>query len=306
MTDVISPDTVSVYFDTETALGDGGTGGTPAFKWIGIIDDVALPYDNSMKECRGIGSIDLRALSAGMKNPSIDLKYYVQKKRSVSPAFDPATLLDYVVTPPTGIGLGYESTFGSSYMSVWFKGAMLESLEVDFDIDGHVKATTKFVAQSATTSAALISAASRAANPLDVANGYAIPLTGHDVEVFMNAAGAANSTMANVKRGRFSIKNNYVRIPVVRVSNSTLYKYILRSKRELSGEVVLFVESKAELDWLINATLLDIRFDLEKSGNTPYFDFTSATLDAGALSTKLNEIPCELTLPFKATAIAVG
>lgn len=312
MTDVLAPSDVSVLYDTENVYGDGAytNGGCspdyPDFKWIGIIEDVTQPYSNALRECRGIGSVDLMALAKSMKNPEVSLKWIIQRKRIVATTFNPLTFMDYAVTPPIGLALGYEATYGSNYLSLWYKGLMMDSLEVGFDIDDFQHATAKFVGQDLVVDSALITADSRASNPLDQVNGYALPLTGFDAEVFMNAAGVADVPLANVKKVHFYIKNNYVRIPVVRTSNEDLLKYVLRGKRELGGEITVYVETKSELDFLTESTLLDIRIDLQKTDNTPYFNFTNAKLDLGSLSTRLNEVPCELTLPFKATSIATG
>lgn len=303
---MITPQDVSVYYDTEDTFGDGGSAGTPVFSWIGIIDDVMNSYGNSMLECRGIGGIDVNALAVGMKDPEITLKWIVQKKRSVATAFDPATFFAYAKSFPTGLALGYEATFGASHFSLWYKGMQMDSLEVEFTVDSFIKASSKFVGQDITSANAVIGAASRASNPLDLANSYSLPLTGFDAEVFVNAAGAGDSPIANLKRASFYIKNNLTRIPVVRTDYATLLKYILKSRRELGGELTVYVEDKTQIDYLLNATPLDIRIDLEKSGNTPYFDFTGAKIDMGNLTTRLNEIPCEISLPFTATGISVG
>jgi len=305
MVDVIAPEHVSVLFDTEDTYGDGGSASSPDFQWIGIIEDAGLPYDPSFKECRGIGSVDISALSSGMKNAEMTLKWFVQRKRT-SPTYNPATFFLHALNPPTGLALGYEATYGSSYLSEWFLGVQIDSLEIDFDIEGFVKSSAKFVCQDVTIDDALIVANSRESNPLDVSTAEALPLTGHDVEVFVNEAGAADSPMTNIKRGKFYLKNNWVKIPVVRASDSDLLKYLLRGKRELGGEITVYVETKAELDFLTGKTLLDIRFDLHKTDNAPYFNFTNAKLKTGSLSTRVNEIPCELTLPFESTGLSIA
>jgi hypothetical protein len=311
LVDVVTPETVSFLYDTETTYGDGGYksgcgGFNPSFKWIGIIEDITLPYDNALRECRGIGSIDLRALTAGMKNPEANLKWIIQRKRTVATAFNPLTFLNYSVSFPTGIALGYEATYGSSYLNLWFKGMMMNSLDVEFSIDDFQRASAKLVGQDVEVAEALITADGRESNPLDQENGYALPLTGMDAEVFLNEAGQSDDPLGNVKNVHFFVKNNLVRIPVVRTANENLLKYILKSKRELGGELTLYIETKAELDFLTDSTLLDIRIDLQKTDNTPYFDFTNAKLDTGSLGTRLTEVPCEITLPFKATGISTG
>jgi len=309
MTDVLAPENSQVRYGVEETYGDGDylagcQGYDPDFYWIGIIEDVTNPYDNSLRECRGIGSIDISALATGMKNPELTLKWIVQRKRNGY--FLPLTFMDYAVTPPVGITIDHEATYGTTELSLWYKGMMMDSLDVDFAIDDFVKASAKLVGQDVTIDDALVTASSKDSYPPDPVNGYYLPLTGQDCEVFLNAAGAGDTPLTNVKKVHFFIKNNYVRIPVVRTSDSNLLKYILRGKRELGGELTLYIETKAELDWLTGSTLLDLRIDLHKTDNSPYFNFTNVKLDTGQLSTKVNEVPCELQLPFKAGSIATG
>lgn len=307
MTDVISPQDIAVYYDVEDTYADGGSAGSPDFAWIGIIQEATQIYENMKRECRGIGSVDPNAFASGMDSPEITLKWIIQRKRTVATAFDPKTFLDYAVTFPTGIGIEWLATYGAtpSYVSLWYKGMQIDSLDVEFDIEGFQIATAKLVGYSPTSGTSGVGN-SYASNPINLANSYALPLTGFDAEVFINAAGGADSAIDTLKRIKFSIKNNLRRIPVIQTSNSDKLKYILKSRRELTGEVTVYVEDKSQYDWLLNDTNLDIRIDLQKTDNTPYFNFTNCKLDRGSIMTRLNEIPCECTLPWKATGISVG
>lgn len=244
-----------------------------------------------------------------MKAPNLTLKYAVQRYSAANEGnFDPKTFMDYVDTFPTyGLGIGWEATYdATTYLTYWYKGALIDRLDVDFTVDSFIMATVKLMAQSVTSSASLITAASRASNPIDLTNSYCLPLTGHDAEVFINAAGGADSTNAKVKRVHFSIQNNLKRIPVIQTSNPELLKYIVKSQRKLEGEIELYVEDKTEYDYLLAATALDIRIDLQKTDNSPYFDFTGCKIDMGSFTTRINEVPCFISLPFKATGLSVG
>jgi len=241
-----------------------------------------------------------------MKAPDINLKWIVQQYESGT--FDPKTFMDYVDTFPTyGLGIGWEATYNAStYLTYWYKGCLIDRLDVDFTVDSFIIATAKLMAKSVTSSASLITAASRASNPIDLTNSECLPLTGHDAEVFVNAAGSGDSTIATVKRVHFSIQNNLKRIPVIQTSNPELLKYMVKSQRKLEGELELYVENKTQYDYLLNATALDIRIDLHKTDNSPYFDFTGCKIDLGSFTTRINEVPCFITLPFKATGLTVG
>jgi len=307
MTDVIAPEHIGVQYDVETAYADGGSGGSPDFAWIGIIQDAAQAFENMKRECRGIGSVDPNAFADGLQSPEITIKWVIQRKRTVATAFNPATLLAYAETfPSTGLGIEWLATYGStSYVSLWYKGMMIDTLDIDFSIDSFIIATAKFVGHSIVDGTASVGN-SYASNPISLANNYALPLTGYDAEVFMNAAGGADVALTEVKSVHLSVRNNLKRIPVIQTSNSTNLKYILKGRRELTGEIVCYIEDKTEYAHLLDATDLDIRVDLHKSDNVPYFNFTNAKLDRGSLTTRITEIPCEVTLPFRATALAVA
>lgn len=306
---MISPQDVSVYFDIESSYGDGGSGGSPTFNWIGIIQDVTQGFTNNKLECRGIGSVDPNSFSNGLQSPEITIKYAIQRYNSDNvDAFDPAAFLSYAKTFPTGLGIGWEATYGSSpsYVSMWYKGMEIDSLEIDFNIDSFIIATVKLVGKQVVDAATLISAASREANPIDVSVNQSLPLTGYDAEVFYNAAGGGDTAITNVKSVKLSVKNNIRRIPAIQTSNAQYLKYIRKSKRELTGEIVAFMEDKTQLADLLDATNLDIRIDLQKSDNRPYLDFTGCKIDAGNVSTRINELPCLVTLPFKSTGITIA
>jgi hypothetical protein len=302
LTDVICPEHVKVFYDVEDVYGDGGSSGAPDFSWIGIIQDVPQTFDYSRKECRGLGSIDISALADGLKSPELSIKWVIQRK---SGAFDPLTFLDYAKSFPEGIGVEWGAEYGLSYLSMWYKGLLPDSLDVEFSIDSFQIATMKLIGREVIDGVAFVGSGYQD-NPLDVANGYSLPLTGHDAEVFMNAAGASDESLTDVKRVKFSLKNNLTRVPVIRENISNLLKYILRTKRELSGEITCFMENKDKYADLLNSTLLDIRIDLQKTDNTPYFDFTNVKLDKGSITTRINEVPCEVTLPFIASSLGTG
>lgn len=305
---VIDPSCAQAYYDVETGFGDGGSGGSPDFAWIGIIQDVSNLSSYSKQTCRGIGSVDISAIRTGMKKPELTLKWIVQKKRTVATAFDPATLLGYAETfPATGLGLEVLYTYGAtpSYVSLWFKGMMFDSLVLDWSIDSFVTATGKFVGQDLVTGVAGVGN-SYAANPLDITNSYAAPLTGYDTEVFFDVDGAGDVSQANIRRVRFEIQNSLARRPVIQATTPEKIKYLIKGARELRGEITIYLESRTAFDYVLGNNSLDIMLDLEKGGNTPRFDFTGCKIDDSVLSTRLREVPCEVTLPFTATALTVS
>jgi len=305
----VAPQDVSIYYDLETTYADGGTGGSPAFKWIGIIQDAPQAFENMKLECRGIGSVDPNSFADGLQSPEITLKYAVQRYSPGNEGdFNPATFLAYANAWGVGLGIGWEATYGTPvYMSLWYKGMQIDSLDIDFTIDSFIMATAKLVGHSIVDATALIaSAASRETDPIDVAGGYCTPLTGYDAEVFLNAANASDVALTKVKRVHLSIKNNIQRIPVIQTTAATNLKYIRKGKREISGEIVCYIEDKTEYAHLLDATNLDLRVDLHKGDNRPYFDFSDVKLDRGSLTTRISEIPCEVTLPFKALSVSIA
>ena len=308
MTDVLTPQDCQVYYDTEDSYADGGSAGSPAFAWIGIIQDAIQSFTNNKRECRGIGSIDVNALADGLQSPELTVKWIVQRKRTVATAFNPLTLLAYVNTFPT-YGLGIEAlyTVGATptYVSYWYKGMMMDALDIDFSIDSFIIATAKFVGHSIVDGTAGVGG-SYAASPLNLANSYALPLTGYDAEVFYNAAGGSDVALTKVKNVKLSIKNDLKRIPVIQTTASTNLKYIEKGRRQLSVELTLYAEDKTEYANLLDATALDIRVDLNKTDNTPYFNFTGCKPTIGTMNTRITEVPCEVNVSYTATGITIA
>jgi len=310
LTEVVGSENVKVYFDTEDTYGDGGSAGLPDFSWLGIVQEPAQAMDNNLSECRGIGDIDINSLRPGMVAPDLDIKYIIQKYKAGGCAYgdwDPATFLKYATTFPTGLGLEWLASFGATptIISLWYKGFLVDSLEIDFTADSFVTASVKLLGQNIAVGTAAVGN-SYEDNPLDLANSNCLPLTGFDAEVFMNATGAVDVPLTNVKSVKLSVKNHLARIPVIRSATPTLLKYIQRTKRELTGEIVVFMESSSEYKDLVDMTDLDIRVDLDSTQDRPYFDFSHCTLDKGSIGTRINEFPCDVVLPFKAVSLTIG
>jgi hypothetical protein len=307
MSVVIDPSTAQVYYDDEDSYGDGGSAGSPNFKWVGMIQECPSLSSYSKMGARGIGSVDLTAIRTGMKKPELNLKWIVQRKRTVATAFNPVTLLAYAHTFPT-YGLGFEVlyTYGASpsYVSMWYKGGLLNRLTLDWNVDGWVIANAQVYTQDLVTGTAGVGN-SYESSPLDLTNSYALPLTGFDTEVFLDVDGGGD-TSTEVKRVHFEIDNKLTRLPVIQASNPEKLKYMARGARTLEGELSIYFANKTAFDYVLSNNSLDIMIDLNKTDNTPRFDFTGCKIDDSLLSTRITEFPCEISLPFKATALSVS
>jgi len=306
---VIEPRHAQVYWDDEDSYGDGGSAGDPDWKWIGIIQDISNLSSYSKMGARGVGSVDLSAIRTGMKKPELTLKWIVQRKRTVATTFNPLTFLAYGHTFPTyGVGIEVLYTYGAtpSYVSLWYKGMHFNKLSLDWMIDGFVTATAQFYGQDLVTGVAKAGTSpTYESNPLDLTNSYALPLTGFDTEVWFDVDAGGDTSQSNIKRVSFSIENKLTRRPVIQASNPEKIKYLVKGARDLKGEITIYFENRTAFDYIIGNNALDIMFDLNKTDNTPRFDFTGCKLDDSILSTRITEFPCEVTLPFTATALAV-
>ena len=256
---------------------------------------------------RGIGSVDINAIRTGMKKPELNLKWIVQRKRSVATAFNPATLLALAHTFPT-YGLGFEVlyTYGPtpSYVSLWYKGCLMNKLTLDWSIDSFITASAELYCQNLVSGVAGVGN-SYASDPLNLTNSYALPLTGFDSEVFLDVD-AGGDTPTDVKRVHFEIDNKLTRLPVIQTSNSELLKYMAKGARTLEGEIEIYFASRTAFDYVLGNNALDIMIDLNKTDNSPRFDFTGCKIDDSMISTRISEFPCSVTLPFKAVALAVS
>jgi len=306
---VIEPQHAQVYYDDEDTYGDGGSAGDPDWKWIGIIQDIANLNSYSKMGSRGVGSVDINAIRAGMKKPELTLKWIVQRERTVATVFDPTTFLAYAETFPTkGLGIEVLYTYGAtpSYVSLWYKGMLFNKLSLEWSIDSFVMATAQFYGQNLVTGVAKAGTSpTYASNPLNIVSSYALPLTGFDTEVFFDVDAGGDASQTNIKRVRIDILNKLQRRPVIQATNPELLKYIIRGQRELNGELTIYFENRTAFDYILGNNSLDIMIDLQKTDNGPRFDFTGCKLDDSILSTRITEFPCEVTLPFKATALSI-
>jgi len=305
MSVVIGPEHAQAYYDNEDTYGDGGSAGSPDFSWIGMIQECPSLSSYSKMGARGIGSVDLTAIRTGMKKPELNLKWIVQRERTVSTAFDPITFLAYAHTFPTyGLGLEVLYTYGTSpsYVSLWYKGVLVNKLTLDWSIDSFIIASAQLYCQNLVTGVAGVGN-SYASDPLNLTNSYALPLTGFDSEVFLDVD-AGGDTTTEVKRVHFEIDNKLTRLPVIQAANPELLKYMAKGARTLEGEITIYFASRTAFDYVLGNNSLDIMIDLHKTDHSR-FDFTGCKIDDSVLSTRVTEFPCEVTLPFKATALSI-
>jgi len=258
---------------------------------------------------RGVGSVDINAIRTGMKKPELTLKWIVQRERTVATAFDPVTFLAYAHTFPTyGLGFNVLYTYGGtpSYVSLWYKGMQFNKLSLEWLIDGWVIATGQFFGQNVVTGVAKPGSGTPTyeSNPLNLTVPYALPLTGFDTEVFFDVDAGGDSSQTNIKRVRIDIDNKLTRRPVIQATNPELLKYIVKGARDLGGEITIYFENRTAYDYILGNNALDIMIDLHKTDHSR-FDFTGCRLDDSVLSTRITEFPCEISLPFTATALSI-
>lgn len=242
MVETYGVDEERFYFVPETVFGQTPT--NPAM--YSVPCDVIDPgFDPSIIKLRGMGSYDLQATKKGLRKPSLKIGY-------VLPSVAPIDLLQWAkmdLDKSLSCQVIYwKGSFSSptDIISLLYKGMRIAKVSVQCSIEDVVKATMEFEGQDLETGTAKITGATY--------TDYVGAVAFHESYVKKDT-----TTLDRVTDWKFEINNNPRRVPVIRTSSGHLAKYIPFGKRDLSGELSLEFESKAEMD----NCLADSEFNLE-------------------------------------------
>jgi hypothetical protein len=272
MVDTYGVDEERFYYVTETVFGTTPT--NPSM--LGPPCDVIDPgFDPSLIKLRGTGTYDLQATKKGLRKPSLKIGYML-------PSIAPIDLLQWAKMDQDKTlscqVIYYKGVFASAtdIISLLFKGMRISKVSVQCSIEDVIKAVMEFEGQDLVTDTAKITGATYT----DHAGAVAF----HESYVKKDT-----TTLDRVTDWKFDIVNNPRRVPVIRTSSGYLAKYIPFGHRELSGELTLEFESKAEMD----DCLADSEFSLEFGlGGTYKAVFSYCKWDSVAHSKWLEDLIC--------------
>jgi hypothetical protein len=272
MVDTYGVDEERFYYVVETVFGT-----TPANpSMFGAPCDVIDPgFDPSNLKLRGTGSYDLQVIKKGLRKPGLKISYVLPSEAPINLLQWAKMDLDKSLSCQV---IYYKGIFASAtdIISLLFKGMRVSKVSVECSIEDVIKAVMEFEGQDLETGTAKITGA----NYADHTGAVAF----HESYVKKDAP-----TLDRVTDWKFDIINNPRRVPVIRTSSGYLAKYIPFGHRELSGELTLEFESKAEMDDALNDTEFALEFGL---GGSSKAVFTACKWDSITHTKWLEDLIC--------------
>ena len=238
-------------------------------------DAIDPSFDPSTLKLRGAGSYDLQAIKKGLRKPSLKIS-------GPLPSSAPIDLLQWAkMDLDKSLScqvIYYKGVFASAtdIISLLFKGMRISKASVECSLEDVIRNSIEFEGQDIVTGTAKLPTITY----LDQTGAVAF----HESYVKKDT-----TTLERVTDWKFDIVNNPRRVPVIRTSSGYLAKYIPFGHRELSGELTLEFESKAEMD----DCLADSEFSLEFGlGGTYKAVFSYCKWDSVAHSKWLEDLIC--------------
>jgi len=272
MVDTYGVDEERFYYVEESVFGTTPT--NPSM--LGAPCDVIDPgFDPSNLKLRGTGSYDLQVIKKGLRKPDLKVSY-------VLPSEAPINLLQWAKMDLNKSlscqVIYYKGVFASAtdIISLLFKGMRIGKVSVECSIEDVIKAVMELEGQDLETGTAKITGATYA--------DYSGAVAFHETYVKKGA-----SEIETVTDWKFDIINNPRRVPVIRDTSGQLAKYIPFGHRELSGELTLEFESKAEMDEVLADTEFALEFGL---GGSSKAVFTACKWDSITHTKWLEDLIC--------------
>jgi hypothetical protein len=237
---------------------------------------------------RGVGSVDLQAVKAGQRSPSLKLSFPVPSDAPISFLQYARIELDKSLSMQL---LYYKGVFSAAtdIISLVYSGCKFKSTTVQCSIDDVVKCAVDLIGQNVQASTGKITDAAYA----DYAG--AVPF-------YQSYIKKGNSTLERVTDWKFTVENNLKAVPVIRSTAGNIIKYLPNRQRDLTGEVVFEFESKEEFDDIINDTEFNLEFGL---GDSNKAILGGCKWENASIPTKIEDL-VSLKASFVAKTIAIS
>jgi hypothetical protein len=274
-----------IYYVEESTYGVTPTAPT----MLGIPAENIEPQINPNNiKVRGVGSVDLQAIKAGQRSPSIKLSFPL-------PSDAPINFLQYAqieLDKSLSIQLlYYKGVFSAAtdIISLVYSGCKFKSAIVQCGIDDLVKGTVELIGQNVSASTTKITDATYAEHI------GAVPF-------YQSYIKKGSVTLDRVTDWKFIVENNLKAVPVIRSTAGNIIKYLPNRQRDLTGEVVFEFESKEEFDDIINDTEFTLEFGLGGSNKAV---LSGCKWENASIPTKIEDL-VSLKASFVAKTIAIS
>jgi len=274
-----------IYYVQESTYGVTPT--NPSMLGIATAENVEPALDPGLIRIRGIGSRDLQTIRRGLRQVGLKVTYAL-------PSDAPINFLQHIQTLNSlSIEVFYEKTSG--IIDLLHKGCRMDKLTIECSIEDVVKATAELIGQDIAVGTAKITGATYA--------DYSGAVPYHESYVQRGAAdGSGLAAIERVTDWKFTIENNFKRVPVIRSTSGYLLKYLQERHRVLTGDVTFEFESKQEYDDVINDSEFSLKFGL---GGTNSALFKYCKWEKVGTPTKIEDL-VSLRAPFVARDIVIS
>jgi hypothetical protein len=274
-----------IFYVEESTYGVTPT--NPSMLGIATAENVEPALDPNLIKVRGIGSRDLRVIHKGLRQVGLKVAYAL-------PSDSPINFLQHVQTLKSlSVEVFYEKPSG--IIDLLHKGCRMDKLTVECSIENVVKAMAELIGQDLAVGTSKISGATYA--------DYSGAVPFH--ESFVQRGAGDGSGLAAIERvtdWKFTIENNFKRVPVIRSTSGYLLKYLQERHRVLSGELTFEFESKQEYDDIVNDSEFSLKFGLGGS-NSALFKYCK--WERAGTPTKIEDL-VSLKAPFVARDIWIS
>jgi len=274
-----------IYYVQESTYGV--TPANPSMLGIATAENVEPALDPGLIKVRGIGSRDLQTIRKGLRQIGLKVAYAL-------PSDAPINFLQHIQTLNSlSIEVFYEKTSG--IIDLLHKGCRMDKVTVECSIEDVVKATAELIGQDLAVGTTKISGATYA--------DYSGAVPYHESYVQRGAGdGTGLTAVERVTDWKFTIENNFKRVPVIRSTSGYLLKYLQERHRVLTGEVTFEFESKQEYDDVINDSEFSLKFGLG-GANSALFKYCK--WEKVGSPTKIEDL-VSLKAPFVARDVVIS
>ena len=266
----------------------GQTPGTTMYSLPGAFS--AEPDLNpALIKVRGLGSVDLQAIRRGLRTVTFKMDWSL-------PRDEPVHLLNYAfdLSKSLSVELVYFKgvwASASDIISLLHKGCRFDKVTLSCSVDDYIKASGELLAQNLEIRSTKV-------------GGTYIPHgEGDDAVVFFNESYVkkGGSNLERVTDWKCTIENNLKGVPVIRLAEGYLLKYLVQRQRDLSGELTLEFESREEYEEVIGTDQFGLEFGL---GAGHKIEFSGCKWERVSTPTKVENL-VSLKAPFIAKGVTI-
>ena len=274
-----------IYYVQESTYGITPT--NPTMLGIATAENVEPALDPELIKVRGIGSRDIRVIRRGLRQVGLKVAYAL-------PSDSPINFLQHIQTLYSlSIEVFYEKSSG--IIDLLHKGCRMDKVTVECSIEDIVKATAELIGQDITVGTSKITGATYA--------DYSGAVPYHESYVQRGTGdGSGLTAVERITDWKFTIENNFKKVPVIRSTSGYLLKYLQERHRALTGEITFEFESKQEYDDIINDSEFSLKFGL---GGTNSALFKYCKWEKVGTPTKIEDL-VSLKAPFVARDVYVS